>query len=306
MGYTTDRKKKKKKAEAKAKVPSKAERRAQEAARRDAALSTSTLDPTNKGFQMMAKLGYKPGEGLGRRPEAVDSQTETETGTDTGPAKRKRTEPLDLIFKEDRGGIGLDSEKKRKIREEADEAVKKIQHDEGDYRDRVREERESRRLEGQFHGAQKVAERLDTDADAPGKAGERLPVVYRGLVRDREEREREVYARHQLQTSLPSSSSFPGGRLPRYEDDTLEREDYQALGQEQQPEPPSSRTVDVDDENEVEDPELDEFHALDVSERLHRVVMYLRDTHWYCFWCKARYDGHDMDGCPGITEEDHD
>lgn len=276
---------------------------------------------------MMAKLGYKPGEGLGRDARSgtrSDTGTEAETGTGTGTqsdtgektqpeTERKRTEPLDLIFKEDRGGIGLDSEKKRKIREEAEEAVKKIKHEEGDYRDRVREERENRRVEGQFHAAQKVAERLDAESESESgadtgaesgsekkKAGltARLPVVYRGLVRDREEREREVYARHQMQTSLPSS----GPRLPGYEDDTLEREDYEALGEDQQP---VSTTVDVNVEEDVEDPELDEFNALEVSERLHRVVMYLRDVHWYCFWCKARYE-EDMDGCPGITEEDHD
>ncbi|KAK5693882.1 hypothetical protein LTS12_028660, partial [Elasticomyces elasticus] len=248
--FTQKKLRQQREAEAKAKVPSKAERRAQEAARRDAALNTSTLDPSNKGFQMMAKLGYKPGEGLGRDARSgtrSDTGTETGTGTGTGTqsdtgektqpeTERKRTEPLDLIFKEDRGGIGLDSEKKRKIREEAEEAVKKIKHEEGDYRDRVREERENRRVEGQFHAAQKVAERLDAESESGADTGaesgsekkkagltSRLPVVYRGLVRDREEREREVYARHQMQTSLPSS----GPRLPGYEDDTLEREDYE-------------------------------------------------------------------------------
>lgn len=278
----------------------------------------------------MAKLGYKPGEGLGKREDTTDTTEATDTtGTRTGTNTR-RTEPLDLIFKEDRGGIGLDSEKKRKIREEAEEAVKKIKHEEGDYRDRVREEREGRRLEGQLYAAQKVAERLDadstsdraghstgsgagsgtaTDTGKTGKTGDkgkpgltsRLPVVYRGIVRDREDREREIYARHHLQTSLPTGTQL---RLPGYEDDTLEREDYEALGQEEQP--AGTRTVNEEVDNEVEDAELDEFNALEVSERLHRVVMYLRDMHWYCFWCKARYDSDSMEGCPGITEEDHD
>lgn len=319
------------KAEARAKVPSKAERAAQEAAQRDAALMTNTLDPSNKGFQLMAKLGFKPGEGLGKQsPAGQDPGGNADTG-------QKRTEPLNLIFKEDRGGIGLDSEKKRKIREEANEAVKKIKQEEGDYRDRVRVERETKRTEAQVHAAQKVAERLDVEADEnytdqegnesekaektggrkTAKPTSQIPVLYRGLVREREEKERDLYARHHLQTSLPSSF-FPNPRLPGYDDTTLEQEDREALDHPQQRSPSSSSSPPPHEdhhqsrlnvfEEEVgeEDPELDEFNALEPPERLHRLVMYLRERHWYCFWCKYRYDTREMEGCPGITEEDHD
>lgn len=300
----------------------------------------------------MAKLGFKPGDSLGKKapsPSSSSSSTDperkqgkqgeeggdagTRTGTGTG---WNRTEPLNLIFKEDRGGIGLDSEKKRKIREEAQEAAKKVKHEEGDYRDRVREERETRRTEAQVHAAQKVAERLDVDADADNDNGKdkdkdggesgtgararptsQLPVLYRGLVRERENKERDLYARHHLQTSLPSSF-FPNPRLPGYDDDTLERDDREALDHPRQRSVSSSPTHEEEGENrpsklnvfeeevEGEDPELDEFNALEPSDRLHRLVLYLRDQHWYCFWCKSRYDTEEMEGCPGLTEEDHD
>lgn len=279
----------------------------------------------------MAKLGFKPGEALGKRKP---SSTETETGTGTGSNKEARTEPLNLTFKEDRGGIGLDSEKKRKIREEADEAVKKVKQDEGDYRDRVRIEREIRRTEAQVHAAQKVAERLDVEAednedtennldqDEEGnsrvkgtekknvKPTSTLPVLYRGLVREREEKDRSLYARHHLQTSLPSSF-FPNPRLPSYSDQTLDREDREALDHPPSPSPPlqdeEKRTTSVlEQEVDEEDPELDEFNALEPGERLQSVVVYLRERHWYCFWCKCRYETGEMEGCPGITEEDHD
>ncbi|RMJ22473.1 G-patch domain protein, partial [Aspergillus sp. HF37] len=149
---------KQREAEARAKVPSKAERAAQDDARRDAALSTSTLDPSNKGFQMMAKLGFKPGEALGKR-NSGDGEEEK------GKEAEARSEPLNLVLKEDRGGIGLDSERKRKFREVAEEEVKRVKMDEGDYRDRVRAEREARRTEGMVYGAQKVAEKLDLEAE---------------------------------------------------------------------------------------------------------------------------------------------
>lgn len=327
-------------AEARGRVPSKAERAAQEAARRDEALATSTLDPSNKGFKMMAKLGFKAGESLGKRDTGATADDPDSTQTQT----KTRSEPLNLIFKEDRGGIGLDNEKKRKIREEAEEATKKIKREEGDYRDRVREERELKRTEAQLRAAQKVAERLDTEADEqPDETdgGQKCPdhepagvsdaaedeipetqpqpsdappskpkhirptsqinVLYRGLVREREDRERDIQARHALQSSLPSSF-FPKLRLPEYDDADLEKDDKQALGRRREP-----FTAAVEQELEEEDPELDAFNALEPSERLHKLVLYLRETYRYCFWCKYRYEtAQELEGCPGLTEEDHD
>lgn len=66
----------------------------------------------------MAKLGFKAGQSLGKAP--LD---ETHADKDKPQQTTHRSEPLNLIFKEDRGGIGLDNEKKRKIREEAEEAT---------------------------------------------------------------------------------------------------------------------------------------------------------------------------------------
>lgn len=314
---------------------------------------------------MMAKLGFKPGESLGKTDPSGPSTATTTTGSDPSSTHRPapRAEPLNLIFKEGRGGIGLDSEKKRKIREEAAEATKKIKQEEGDYRDRVREERETRRTEAHVRAAQKVAERLDAEAEAEAEiesksqpeaegkdesqshdktsrtqtqstAGDvidsdeddipdrahsqdesrkadptkkkhykptaQLNVLYRGLVREREERERSIQARHALQTSLPSSF-FPGAKLPGYTDVTLDGDDQQALGMRE------PYTAIVEQELEEEDPELDAFNALEPAERLRRLVVYLRETYRYCFWCKHGYETDDeLEGCPGLTEEDHD
>ncbi|KAL4977825.1 hypothetical protein BDW66DRAFT_29943 [Aspergillus desertorum] len=331
--FTQKKRRLQREAEARAKVPSKAERAAQEAAKRDAALATSTLNPSNKGFRMMAKLGFKPGQTLGK-PVRKDKD-----GDNSDPHAQPRAEPLNLIFKEDRGGIGLDSERKRKFREEAEEAAKKVKAEEGDYRDRVRVERETKRIEAQIHAAQKVAERLEadengetslfsgsnvdhkdkykeksgkeregsdeeffpnkTEAKAKVKPTSQVNVLYRGLLREREEKDRTIQTRHMLQTSLPTSF-FPNPRLPGYDDVTLDREDREALGGGR-----DLSTV-LEQELEEEDPELDEFNALEPAERLKRLVQYLREKHYYCFWCKYRYETAEMEGCPGITEEDHD
>lgn len=259
---------------------------------------------------MMAKLGFKPGEALGKR---VSEETESDSS-------RARAEPLNLTFKENRGGIGLDSEKKRKIREEAEEASKKIKHEEGTYRDRVREERETKRTEAQVRAAQKVAERLDAGEESdqpktgdednakddetpkrkPVKLTSQINVLYRGLVREREKHDNDRQARHAMQSSLPSSF-FPRAKLPEYDDPTLEREDKKALGQLDQ------QTSALEIELEEEDEELDAFNALEPGERLHKLVMYLREEHRYCFWCKFAYETEaELEGCPGLTEEDHD
>ncbi|KAJ6014007.1 hypothetical protein N7540_008598 [Penicillium herquei] len=345
--FTQKKKRQQREAEARARVPSKAERAATEAARRDEALATSTLNPSNKGFKMMAKLGFKAGDTLGKR----DPTKSEDTSESALRISRARAEPLNLIFKENRGGIGLDTEKKRKIREEAEEVTKKIKREQGDYRDRVREERELRKTEAQVRGAQKVAERMDIEAEEgadtgantgadqaesdadedndkkgtstddqdgtpepgnedskstyskprPSKPIKSVNILYRGLVRERENRERDRQAQHALHHSLPSSF-FPNKRLPGYDDGDFDREDKQAIGTR-----PGPYMAAVEQEVDDEDPELDEFNALEPSERLEKLVIYLRDMYRYCFWCKFRYETDlELSGCPGLTEEDHD
>jgi hypothetical protein len=242
-------------------------------------------------------------------------------------------------LKKNRGGIGLDTEKKRKLREEAEEAAKRIKHEEGTYRDRVREERELRRIEAQVRAAQKVAERLDAELESgateekeqgtrssaksdkeddsadpgprdrsdaatkkkPIKPTSQINVLYRGLIRERERNDSDRQARHALQSSLPSSF-FPKARLPGYDDPTMDREDKNALGSELDP---NTSTLEI--ELEEDDEELDAFNALEPAERLHKLVLFLRETYRYCFWCKYAYETDlELEGCPGLTEEDHD
>lgn len=273
--------------EARARVKSKQEREEDEAAAREAALAKS-LDSSNKGFKMMAKLGYKPGSALGKIADA-------------------RTVPINPVLKEDRGGIGHDAEKKRKFRAAAEQEAKKVKVDQVGYRDRMRQEREEKRLQAQIFGAQKVAERLDVEAEtdqdgASGEVSDKVPldqrplksinVFWRGLVRYRLEKDAERRMRAEMQTSLSS-------KLPTYDDADEDDEDKLAYSRKR------THTEYVDDLDE-EDTELDEFNDLDVAERLKCVVKYLRERHLYCFWCKSKYPDAQMEGCPGLTEEEHD
>lgn len=299
----------KREAEVKGRPKSKEELAEEAAEAREAALATSLFaeDPysgatkKSKGLSMMKKMGFAGGA-LG----AKDNE-------------HAKTEPIGLNLKEDRGGIGLDTEKKRALNEAAErEGVSKKPRvmDEGEFRERNRRERELKRWEGQVYGAQKVCEGMDEERDAETKAlGAGVPgnepsgtaggkkrtpstrplkginVLWRGLARGREEAERERRMRHDLDQSL--------SRLPTYEDDSEDEDDLRALGKEK------TAYVPVEDLEE-EDPELDEFNALEPDEKLARLVEYMRKEYCYCFWCKCSYPDKDMEGCPGLTEDDHD
>jgi hypothetical protein len=311
--YTQRRLRKEREAETRGRTKSKAELAAEQAAAREAALSRSLIpdpaDPANptagaasqsKGLAMMAKMGFKPGAALGK-------------GSGYGQ-HGPRTQPIGITMKEDRGGIGLDSEKKRKFREEMEGEAKRLKAEEGEYRERVRREREDARAEGMLGAAMRVAERMydareeevaaaqasetSGGGDAAGKQRKlstkplkSINVLWRGLVRKREEKERDRRMRYDLQQSL--------SRLPTYDDPDEDRDDKRALGKE------TIQHTLVEDLEE-EDPELDAFNGLDPAERLQRLVGHLRSEHNYCFWCKYTYPDTDMEGCPGLTEEDHD
>ncbi|KAI9904734.1 hypothetical protein N3K66_001263 [Trichothecium roseum] len=292
-------------------IKSKAQLKEEEEAARERALSTSMLDDArakkSKGFAMMAKMGFSGG-GLGKK------NGEGRAGG--------RTEPIALTTKEDRGGIGLENERKRKAAEAAaaaagngDGVSKAARLDPMEYRDRVRKEREDEKLERQFYAAQRMAERLDdekttaTAGTAGGDGGadkvtpmagrplKSIPVLYRGLVKHRMEGERSRRMRHDLEQSLSS-------RLPTY-DDPDEDDDYRkALGKGGNGN--KAMVYAEDEELDEEDEELDRFGEKEARERLRAGLEYLRREHRYCFWCKSKYDDEDMEGCPGVDEEDHD
>jgi hypothetical protein len=281
-------------AEIKGRPKSKAELAAEEKEKRKAALSASTLDQSNKGFKMMAALGYKPGTALG-----------ASRSTTSGDKDDRLLEPIGLEMRDSRSGIGADAEKKRKLREEVEaqqEADKKRKVDAGEFRERQQKEREDKKMEGQVWAAMKVCERLQDEDDTkdleqgdskqkksrPLKA---VNVLWRTLVKQRAVNERDRRMRYDLHQSL--------SRRPDYDDPDEDRDDKIALGKKEELE-----VVDID--LDEEDLELDEFESLEVSEKLARLVAHLRQTWHYCFWCKYRYPDEQMEGCPGTTEADHD
>lgn len=275
----------KKEAAERGRIPSKAEKEAAAAEAREKALATE-LDSSNKGAKMMAKMGFKAGGGLG------------------AAGNEGRTRPIELDMKGDKGGIGADAEKKRKIREAAEEAesgVKRSKLTEEGFRERNVREKEEKRLEGMWYGAMKILEAFDEDGakEADGaqqsstaKSAEKddsskrplrsMNLLYRPLVRDRLGKERERRARYDLTQSFSRN----------YEYTEEDADDKLAF---------SSEVQDLDEE----DPELEEYEQLPIAERLEKVIKHLREKYWYCFWCKYKYEHEGMEECPGLGEDEH-
>ncbi|KAH9873526.1 hypothetical protein IAQ61_004150 [Plenodomus lingam] len=275
---------KRKEGEAKARQKTKAERREEAEAAREAALATA-LPETNKGFKMMAKFGFKQGDSLGKSEDA-------------------RKDPIQVNIKEDRGGIGLESEKKRKFREqfaEAERLAKRSKEEEGDYLEMRRQEQKEKKLERDLDNAQRTAERLhDKAAEEKGtpepveKPLKDINVLWRARARRRVEKEHEKQQRRELENSLSS-------RLPTLAPEDDDNDSKVAQGRDLAP-----FYTTLEHNLEDEDPELAEFEALPVSERLHKVLVHLRENYRYCLYCGYEYPDAEMEGCPGITEEDHD
>ena len=276
-------------------------------AERDKALSTSLMDnPKNKkskGLAMMAKMGFAGGS-LGKKDEDGKSQ---------GIA-----EPIKVTVKEGRAGIGIESKLKRE-REEAAEGMdipsKVAKTDPDEFRERMRKERETARLEAQLWAAQRLAERLDsggwtqvpleneddinnreeklTEQPLNSRPIRSLPVEYRGLFTEKEEQKREDRRRRQVEESLTC--------LPTYEsEDDEEESDYRIAFN-------KTETAYANEaEEDGDDKELEQFNELELGERLNKLLLYLRSNHNYCFWCKMAYPDKEMKFCPGVEEEEHD
>jgi len=276
---------KRKEGEARARQKTKAEKEADAEAAREEALATA-LPETNKGFKMMAKFGFKQGDTLGKSADA-------------------RKTPIAVDIKADKGGIGLESEKKRKFRElweEADRLAKRTKEEEGDYLEMRRQEAKEKKAERDLDSAQRTAERLsDKEADEKGtpEPGEKpltdVNVLWRSRARRRVEIQQDKQQRRELNNSLAS-------RLPTLADEgDVDNDTKVALGQDLQP-----FYTTLEGDLEADDPELAEFEALPVAERLEKVLLYLRQKFQYCLYCGYQYPDRELEGCPGVTEQEHE
>eukprot|EP00158_Paraphelidium_tribonemae_P007578 Partr_v1_DN28290_c1_g1_i2_m75341 putative coiled-coil domain containing 75 len=92
--------------------PQKLSAKSQEEAKRKQGLETA-LSTENKGFQLLAKMGYKPGKALG--------------STSSTTAAAALTEPIPISMHSGRSGIGVESTLKAKRKELEDHEIEEYQ-----------------------------------------------------------------------------------------------------------------------------------------------------------------------------------
>jgi len=117
--------------------------------------STSKVEVAadSKALDMMRKMGFKPGQALGKRKSLSPSLD------DAPPKSKARTEPIAVQMRTGRGGLGTE-EQTRKFRLDPDAVLpERISQDA--YLATVRESFDDRRAEGVLRGARRTCEELD-------------------------------------------------------------------------------------------------------------------------------------------------
>jgi hypothetical protein len=230
---------------------------------------------------MLTKMGFKEGGTLGKSADAL-------------------REPIRVDFRHGKSGLGVErnltSDDLRNLKRERDDATdgdgeKRQKVSESEYRERAQLSAEERRAQGKLAGAMKVLETLEGSAPVSDERGtasfKHIPlssinVLWRPLARNRLQEDRERVAQ------LIKAEAF-SVREPLDE----------------KPDPRQRFITAADVDLEETDSELEEFEALDATEQLEKVVAYLRAEHKYCYWCMGQYPDEGMEGCPGLTEDEH-
>ncbi|XP_067941869.1 G patch domain-containing protein 11-like [Watersipora subatra] len=119
-----------------------------EAEKREEGLSKS-IDSNNKGFALLKKMGYKPGEGIGKSGEG-------------------RLEPVGIELKSNRGGLGQEAERRKReaqrekfLEQQHIKKMKMAQEMQSNYRSIKINEQRQRRAEKHLRESQRVCEHLD-------------------------------------------------------------------------------------------------------------------------------------------------
>lgn len=126
--------------------------------RRDEGLSNA-ITTTNKGFAMLTKMGYKPGEAIGKSSQGI-------------------IEPIGIQIKADRGGLGREAALKQLKERRAEIRMKRLAGNQSgtttisleEFRKRVIQKAEEKQIEINFGKCQRTCERLDLQENVTSPA----------------------------------------------------------------------------------------------------------------------------------------
>jgi len=282
----------------------------------------------SKAMSLMLKMGFKPGQSLGQSDNTGDNQPGpsservkasvtveksgggTISGTDLKDSGvQHRKEPLPLDFWTGKKGLGSGkralspgaTERNAKVAKLDEEANKET------YRSRAREDYEERRAEGRLLSATRTLQELDEKGGVqfnvlslnPHDVDSIPPELLEKLTDYANEHSRmyvtgDKEAEHEkLRRQMRRDALQPLDVVANDEDSPDPTLRKQTLG-----DTPLSEAI-------VED--AAEHLQQNARERLQRVLTYLRQKYFYCFWCGTRYDSQqDLDAnCPGEEEDAH-
>lgn len=269
----------------------------------------------NKALGIMMKMGFQPGQSLGRTGDSPPTNVVTLPDTPYSPpashadsSKPKHNiEPLPLNEWAGKKGIGLGkrsrspgaSERIAKMAKMAEEA------DRDNFRDRSRRQYEDRHAESRLVLAQRTCSNLDEEAGIsfnvfwlnPNDANTIPPALSGSLSGSfspppAADRSGEA-ARLRNQMQADALVSMGDNYIDDNDDLVNERQ-------------PGAQCQEVFSLETVQ--EAVHFLRLGPGDRLSLVTAYLREEYAYCFWCGTRYNDYvDLkQHCPGPGEEDHD
>lgn len=113
---------------------------------REKGLQTA-MDKDNKGMKMLMKMGFKQGMALGNKKDGI-------------------VEPIKVDLKTGRQGIGLESEMRKRLREEEEEAARKrVEIDPEDYRAIMANRAKDSQYLRYINAAVSICEKLDEEND---------------------------------------------------------------------------------------------------------------------------------------------
>ncbi|KAJ8936449.1 hypothetical protein NQ314_012311 [Rhamnusium bicolor] len=108
---------------------------------RDKGLNTA-ISTENKGFKLLEKMGFKPGESLGKSKSGIK-------------------EPIDIVYKQGTSGIGRESHLREVVAQKQQQKIKIFKHSETQFRLANKERKNLSQIRRDFFKAQKVCEELD-------------------------------------------------------------------------------------------------------------------------------------------------
>ncbi|KAG0020929.1 hypothetical protein BGZ80_003345 [Entomortierella chlamydospora] len=276
------------------------------------------IGENNKGMAMLLKMGFKRGGTLGAPKPSARSESQSSNGSTGGRPDALRA-PIEVQMKQGRGGLGLDSEKKRQAEEElqrhVDEAHRAFDQD---FRGQKMNKFEIEKRSRQLGAARAICMQLDAKmSKAAQDQAQKDDTEDMG-------RSNEFWWISDSVTDdiLGTRLMGPGAEVTKADinQQGFDHDDDDDDDDDGNPELKKEKRIKLDPlvsaeihEGAIQDEEPPKwgerlgFAQLEVHEKLYKVVHYLRTKHYYCFWCSAQYYGADdlAQNCPGEDEDDH-